>query len=144
MLILTITHGMECLCGRPGVQCRSSSTPLEERNQRLEALKKVRVMVLLYLHHPFPEVAQLSAKRKLLVHDFSWEGKREHASESCWTQLPSPSIQKTEVYYMTRGRVWLRGQQPRLSECIKGTWILLTISQTPSGSLPISHWVPLA
>lgn len=63
--ILTITHGTERLCGKPGVQSKNSSTPLEEKNQRPDALKKVRVMVLPSLHHPFPKVVQLSDNRDL-------------------------------------------------------------------------------
>ena len=42
-----------------------------KKSPRLDALKRVRGTVSLYPHDLFPKVAQLSAKRHLLGHEFS-------------------------------------------------------------------------
>lgn len=80
-LILTNSHGWECLCGSLGVYWRCSSILLKKKNLTLDALKRVRGTALFYLHLPSPKTAQLKAKRDLHGPHFSQEGKWEHVCE---------------------------------------------------------------
>lgn len=54
------------LSGSPGFQHGSPSTLLGQNNMSLDALKRVRGTVWLYLHHSSPKVEELSVKRDLL------------------------------------------------------------------------------
>lgn len=64
--ILTIAYGSEYLCGSLRVQWRSSSTPLEQKDSRLYALKRERGTVSLYLHHPAPRLVPRLCPQKVI------------------------------------------------------------------------------
>lgn len=132
-----------------GSQWRSSSTPLEQKNLRIEALTRVRPIFLPCLHHSFPKAAQQGGT--LLSLQFN---PQEHVNK----HLASPAVQDSwgnvgpEAHFLTSPRLlrwstrlmgseglWEHSNQG--SELIKGT--LLTALQTPK-SLPTSHWRLLA
>lgn len=136
IMILTITHGQEYLCGGPGIQWKSFSTLLEQKNLRLDSLKRVRGTAPLYVNHSSPTTAQLRAQRDLLAPWFlpwgkvsvcEWRPSFPSCTRRCQRGALSHSIQKTDVSTWLWGRQGLREQELGFWEAIRGTQITLPL-----------------
>lgn len=123
VLILKITHKWEYLCSSLGVQQKSSSISLEQKNMTLHTFKRVR-MVSLYSHHPTPR-RHSSVPRETPLAPECLEGNWEHCEwgstsfpsyiRHCWRGPPiSHPTQNTEVLYMTEGLIEARSTTIRI------------------------------
>ena len=129
-----------------------SSTFLEQKkisqNRFIEEGKKNTVS--LYLHHPSPKKAQFSGQRDSLGCSFSQRRKRECSEWApgfpscvgCCQRGPLPSHPTPEYWGDLHDwgvkRSWEHSSQG--SECIKGTWIILTTLWTLWGGWLMSQW----